>query len=203
MSQADLYLIRHGQTDWNACRRMQGLQETDLNDTGRMQAEEAGRKFSGRSIAAIYSSPMARAKQTAEIIHCHQNCPLHFDPSLREASMGELEGSTEEEFLQGHAARIEEYRSLSLEKKWGYRFAAGWETISEVAERVHPSFSRIAKRHLGEAVIVVTHGKVLKTVLAVHGRIDTQHVFIPNGGVLHVRTDGALYEIVNHEGIAL
>ncbi len=64
----DLYLVRHGETEWNRLRRIQGLTDIPLNDTGREQARRTGMLLTRRPIARVYASPLGRARETAEII---------------------------------------------------------------------------------------------------------------------------------------
>jgi probable phosphoglycerate mutase len=88
-----IYLIRHGQTDWNLERRIQGHTDIPLNDKGKSDAEKAAEEISQLKIDKIISSDLQRAKETAKIIaECFKRCPIIFDNRLREISFGDLEG---------------------------------------------------------------------------------------------------------------
>ena len=77
-----LYIMRHGKTDWNACHKLQGRTDIALNDEGRMMAAEAGKKYADIHFDICYSSPLARAKETAEIFMQGRNVPVYTDDRL-------------------------------------------------------------------------------------------------------------------------
>lgn len=87
------YYVRHGQTDWNLIRKLQGSSDVPLNDTGLAQAHEAKEKLAGKSISAIYCSPLMRARKTADVINEALNSPLYELDGLREWNFGSSEGS--------------------------------------------------------------------------------------------------------------
>ena len=103
-----IYFVRHGETDFNIEKRIQGQLDIELNKNGINQAEECARKFSDLNIDIIYSSPLKRAKLTAEIINKYHNVPIVFDDRLMEFNAGPMQGKVfasfskevQEEFLQ-------------------------------------------------------------------------------------------------------
>src|SRR5690554_6813123 len=100
-----LYLVRHGETDWNRARRIQGLTDIVLNDTGREQARATGRLLARRQWDGIVSSPLARAAETAQIIagELALSAPTLLD-SLTERNYGDAEGLTDEELSARYAS---------------------------------------------------------------------------------------------------
>jgi broad specificity phosphatase PhoE len=88
-----LLLVRHGETDWNRDGRWQGGSDTRLNDLGREQARALAERLDG-SIDVLYSSDLARARETAEIVAAKLGLEVHVDPRLRERSFGSWEGRT-------------------------------------------------------------------------------------------------------------
>jgi len=201
MSQSDLYLIRHGQTDWNAKQRIQGTTETSLNEIGREQARKLGRDFSDLCVGAIYTSPLKRAKETAEIIGSFHGCAIFEDPMLHEGKFGELEGITVPEFHKKYAKEIKRRHGLSSQERIHHKYTPGGESIQEIASRVVPSLHRIARGHIGENVIVVTHGFVMRSLLMVIGEFDEREILVSNAGMLHLKGDGIFLQVVKHEGI--
>lgn len=201
MNQTDIYLIRHGQTSWNAERRIQGITETSLNETGREQARKIGQDFSDLCIGAIYTSPLKRAKETAEIIGTFHGCGIFVDPMLYEGKFGELEGITVPEFHEKYARDIQSRHNLSREERMHHKYTSGAESIHEVVERVIPSLNRIARDHIGENIIVVTHGFVIRSLLMVIAGHDDREIFVSNTGMLHLKGDGLTFHVVKHEGI--
>ena len=87
-----IYILRHGRTDWNALHKLQGRTDIPLNAEGRKMAQEAAKKYAGVHFDVCYSSPLVRAKETAEIILKDRNVPIIFDDRLREMGFGVYEG---------------------------------------------------------------------------------------------------------------
>jgi broad specificity phosphatase PhoE len=88
-----LLLVRHGETDWNAEGRLQGHTDMPLNDLGRRQARALADELAGDGIEAVYSSDLARASETAEIVAERLGLPVGLDPDLREKDWGTWEGA--------------------------------------------------------------------------------------------------------------
>ncbi|MCX5906929.1 MAG: histidine phosphatase family protein, partial [Deltaproteobacteria bacterium] len=85
-------LIRHGETRWNELRRFQGLSDIELSPKGKRQAENLAESMRWEKIQALYTSPLLRARQTAEEIACFHNCSVAIDDRLKELNLGKLEG---------------------------------------------------------------------------------------------------------------
>lgn len=103
----NIYLIRHGQTDWNIQGRIQGRQDTTLNETGRRQAEQLAKGMDSRPISRIYCSTQKRAKETAIAIGQRQKVDVYVVEGLEEVDFGDWEGLTMEEIQDKYP---EEYR---------------------------------------------------------------------------------------------
>lgn len=144
-------LVRHGETEWNRQRRIQGSTDIPLNATGRDQARRAGRVLAGRAWSRIVASPLSRAAETATLIA--QEARLgdpEFDAAFVERHYGEAEGLTGAELDARFPDGVE---------------VPGRETREAVAERVLAGLHRLAAEHPGESVIVVAHGGVIRSVL--------------------------------------
>jgi broad specificity phosphatase PhoE len=202
MSQTDLYLIRHGQTNWNAERRIQGSTDTSaLTDMGRAQAQKAGERLSALTVSAIYSSPMKRARETAQIISSFHGCQVFEEPYLHEGKFGKLEGLTVSEFEKQYEEEIQRRRQLPKEERLHHKYDEAAESTHEIVTRVIPALKRIALAHMGQNIIVVTHGLVIKSLLVMIGEFDEQGMMVANGGMVHLRGDGETFHLVKHEGI--
>lgn len=147
----DLYLVRHGETDWNRQRRIQGLTDIPLNDTGREQARLTGMLLTRRPITRVVASPLSRARETAEIIARELGLP---EPQLRDAlverNYGEAEGLSFHEIDRRFPPGTP---------------VAGRESREQVAERILPELVRIAAEHPGESIVVVSHGGAIRAAL--------------------------------------
>jgi len=149
----EILLLRHGETDWNRQGRCQGASDLDLNSSGLSQAEEVGRILRQEPLAGIYSSPMKRAVQTAEIIsRHHSDLSILIDHDLRELDHGLLEGLTFDEIKSQYPAFIGRWREAAAELK-----VPGGESLGEVDRRSWNAVQRVAERHAAGTALVVTH----------------------------------------------
>jgi probable phosphoglycerate mutase len=171
-------LVRHGETDWNRERRIQGSTDIPLNDTGREQARATGAVLASRRWTALVASPLSRAAETARIIGAHVGLSEpELEPRLVERDYGAAEGLTGTEIDTRYPDGAE---------------VPGREPREAVAVRAVDALHDLAARHPGEAVIVVAHGGVIRSVLesVEPGR---HRGMITNGSVHSFRhADGAL-----------
>jgi probable phosphoglycerate mutase len=152
-----LCLVRHGETDWNVERRLQGHIDIPLNERGRAQAENTARSLAGMRFAALYTSDLARARQTAAAITRRLTMPEHIDPRLRERHYGLFQGLTYDEAARRHP---EFYRRFTA-RELAFSFPECGESLHAFADRIRAALHEIALRHRGDHVLIVTHGGVL------------------------------------------
>ncbi len=157
-----LVLVRHGQTAWNALWKAQGHADISLDDTGRAQARAAAPYLADMKPARIWSSDLARARETAEIVAAVAGLPIEIDPRLREYDVGVRSGLTNGEFAARypaeHAAWLVNDESLLVE---------GEESSIQVRARVLPALQEIlAGLDAEQTALVVMHGASLKVGLA-------------------------------------
>ena len=152
MAATTILLARHGETDWNRERRVQGHADEPLNETGRAQARELAAELAREPFDAIYASDLARAGETALIVAEHHDVDVVLLPELRERHFGSWEGLTDTEILR----RFPDARP----GHWG-----DGEVAEEMAGRVVAAVHRIAESHPGGHVLVVAHGGPLRAVL--------------------------------------
>lgn len=152
-------LVRHGETDWNAEKRVQGQIDIDLNATGEAQARALADALADHTFAAIYSSDLSRAWRTACIAVQSRDIAVLPAPTLRERHFGVLQGLTAAEAGMINPAA---YR-LHKERNPDYDYETG-EPLNRFAERVLAGLAAMAQRHAGESVLAFTHGGVLDVV---------------------------------------
>ncbi|MBH0115958.1 histidine phosphatase family protein [Salinibacterium sp. NG253] len=147
-----LSLIRHGQTDWNAAGRMQGSSDIPLNDTGREQAREAVEVLRGSEWDVIVSSPLQRARETAQIIADGLGLELGRSYDLLiERNYGEGEGLTKAE----------------IDERWPNNpVYPGLESLHSVVERGIAALHEVSADYPGKKVIVVCHGTIIRYTLS-------------------------------------
>lgn len=176
-----LCLVRHGETEWNAARRIQGQIDIGLNETGLRQAEAAGRWLKMAGIMALYSSDLKRARTTAEAIGQALGLVPVLVPEMRERRYGTFEGLTYDEakvkYPEGYAA----FEGRNAD----YSFENG-ESLHAMFERVTSRLKKIAAAHAGQNVVVVLHGGVLDIInrFARGNSLEAPRDFlIPNAGL--------------------
>ncbi len=159
-----VFLLRHGATANNMAvpPRIQGSRENPgLSDAGRQQAEATARFLAPQPIKAAYSSPLARAFETAEIVSRPHGLPVQEVDALREADVGRWEGKSWEEISH----REPEAHRLFVNDPGTHGYAGG-ENLTQVQQRVLPAVEQIMSAHLGQCILIVGHNVVNRTLLA-------------------------------------
>ncbi|MGB3910025.1 MAG: histidine phosphatase family protein [Pseudolysinimonas sp.] len=178
--------IRHGQTEWNRRGLLQGSSDIPLNETGREQAHHAFMTLRSRPWDAVVSSPLQRARETAQIIAEGLDIPLGTAyPQLIERDYGPLEGTSA-------AAAIE---------RWPDRDYPGAEALDAVATRGEAALAAIARDIPDGAVLVVCHGTIIRYTLA---RLAGRPVpGIDNGSISMLRLENESWQVATVNGIPL
>ncbi|GAA5153756.1 histidine phosphatase family protein [Microbacterium pseudoresistens] len=171
-------LVRHGQTDWNLARRIQGATDIPLNETGRADALAAARALESRRHHHVYASPLVRATETGSIIAAHLRLAApSLTRGLREREFGEAEGMLVDDYLTQYGGWQSE--------------VPGAETLDQVRDRALNSLDRIAHASrrrsspAAESIVVVTHGGVIRALLmhASSGALPREGDVLHNGSV--------------------
>jgi broad specificity phosphatase PhoE len=154
-----ILLARHGETDWNREGRFQGHADPPLNDTGRAQAARLAVELADVELAAVYSSPLRRALETAEVVAAaHDLTPIPLD-ALREVDVGSWQGLTRPEIETRFPDQFA--RWLDYEQGW-----ADGETYEEMSQRVVAALLELAVEHGGKQILAVTHGGPIRAAFA-------------------------------------
>jgi broad specificity phosphatase PhoE len=156
-----LWLVRHGQTDWNLEGRYQGHADMPLNALGLAQARLLADKLYGEVFDALYTSDLERAYQTARVLADSLDLEPVPDPRLREIHQGEWQGLLVVDVAQRFTAEVERRRADPLSAR-----PPGGESVGELAARMASAAGDIARRHPGGKVLVVSHGLSMAALLA-------------------------------------
>lgn len=164
MNETTFYFVRHGETEYNRRRIMQGRRiDSSLNRTGRRQALALAARFADVSLDAIYTSSLARAIQTADYVaEHHAGVPRSRLAGLDEMSWGIYEGEPRSDRLQ---KMLDEMYDHWAEGAFDYRVDGG-ESIYDVQTRCVAAVDEILEAHAGKDVLVVSHGRLLRVLLA-------------------------------------
>jgi len=181
-----LYLARHGETDWNARGKLQGLTDIPLNEAGREQARALAARIEKEAIGALVTSDLSRAAETGLIVADALGVVTrHVDAELRERCFGVFEGLTREECATRHpeAWRLWVEQTVTPE---------GAETRELAVARMTRALRRVAERSGDAPTLVVSHGGAMRLLL-----IEWLGVKVPliaNGAVYRVETDGDRFD---------
>ncbi len=153
MTSTVIGLLRHGQTNWNIDFRLQGIADIPLNATGIAQAELAGQVIDGNEWDVLLTSPLSRARDTAEIVAKAAGFDIiHVEPLLLERSFGEAEGLLYEEWRAKYADT---------------NAVPGAETLEELRNRSLDLLDKLAVSYAGQRVLTVSHGALIRKLLRI------------------------------------
>ena len=196
-----IYLVRHGLTDWNIKGLLQGQSNIPLNKEGEKQAVEAAKKhFKKIKFAAIFSSDLVRAKRTAEIIALEKKIAVETSKLIRERDFGPFEGKLFNEVIKELRLDIQSFRMLTDQEADNL----GIESDSKLMERFLRFLREVAIAYQGKKILVVTHGSVMRVFLTKLGYLskeESYQVVIKNLAFVKVLSDGVDFFIKEVFGV--
>lgn len=196
------YLVRHGETEYNVKKIIQGHSDSPLTDKGIEEAKHVAKKLKGVKFDYVFSSDLLRAKRTAEIIALEHKLAVETNKLLRERTYGPLEGKSNFLFKEWD----DSLKKLTKEERNSYRFADGAETNEEVVTRILTFLREIAIRYPGKKIIVVSHGGIIRQFLIRIGfgtYEELIHGGVKNGAFVKLQTDGVDFFVKEVSGIQL
>ncbi len=185
----NIYIVRHGVTNYNQENRFQGQLDIPLNDEGLAQVAKLGNYFQKRPVDVIYSSDLKRAYQTAEAIARAKDLQIRILPGLREVNVGKLEGMTWAEVKENYPNWVKSGHNH------GY---PGGETRLDIENRVKNTWEYIAKRHSNENVVLVSHGGIIKSLICLLLGINNENrsrFVIDNSSVTRIIYNDSGYKV--------
>lgn len=186
-------LVRHGETDWNVQRRIQGQVDIELNAQGLAQAAATAHALSGHRFDAIHSSDLARARVTAQTAATTLGLPLHFTPALRERDYGGFQTLTYAEAAQRHPDTYARFESRDPHAA----FPGGGESLVDFDRRVR-GFLDSLRCAAPATLLLVTHGGVLDLVNRIardHDLCRPRDFDIPNCALNWIVHDGQRWQL--------
>ncbi len=171
-----VYLVRHGETQWNKIGRMQGHTDIPLNESGIAQAQDVRAILKGIHFDAVYTSDLTRAIETARILINNTNVTIHTLSDLRERSFGTYEGKPSEDTwkeLRPILDKHDDTNPLIVKNKV--------ETNSQMRQRVLRALLSVGENNKGKNVLIVAHHGVMKQLLIHIGYSKTHH--FPKGSI--------------------
>lgn len=156
----DLYIIRHGETEWNINERMQGVKDSPLTVRGLGQAEDLARRLSSVKIDKIYSSDLGRARKTAEKIAELQDTKIILRKELRERSFGNLEGKSILDIKEENSSIYE----MKTDDDFNFRAPEG-ESLKDIKPRLEKFLAEILEKDKQKKVVLVTHNGTKRVIV--------------------------------------
>lgn len=197
MTTKEILLIRHGETDWNAERRLQGHLDIGLNVQGKRQARALARALRAEKLDAIIASDLQRALHTAQAIAEEQGADVQVEPALRERCYGAFEGLRHADIEQRYPQDYAAWKTREFDARFpkGERDA---ETLREFTERAVGTVMDLVAKSPAKRMAIVTHGGVLECIYRAVNGVDTsapRDFEIRNAGINRMVWDGATLQM--------
>jgi len=196
-----IYLVRHGQTDWNVTQTIQGQTDIPLNETGESQAHQMREKLKDIHFDMVYSSDLIRAKRTAEIITLERNLALITTEIIRERSFGAYEGTPMDDARKTLYSYLDHYNG-----EHPHLTENNVETNDEMTGRTITFLREIGVAHPGKTVLVVSHGGLMKQLLLHLGYVTKKTLppmAIQNLAYIKLSSDGSEVNVLETSGITI
>ena len=203
-SACTIYLVRHGETEWNREGRLQGHKDSSLTPKGEEQAAQTAQKLKEVKFDAIFSSDLIRAKRTAEIIKLERELEVVTTKALRERNFGHHEGKLVKDYYNDIKDLLEDYNRLPDEQKWQFKFADRYESDHDLVTRWITRLREIAVAYSGKTILIVAHGTAIKIFLAKIGYIkydNIRKVYVPNAAYIKLISDGVDFKVEEASGL--
>ncbi len=160
MEKTSITVVRHGETEWNVSRQLQGRQNSNLTTNGLRQADLTAEALKDTRFDILYSSDLKRALETARIINRYHNLDIQIDKSLAERNFGVMEGLKQEEIQQ----RFPDVYAGYMQRNEEFQIPEG-ESLITFFNRVRNGVNAISQLHSGKSILIITHGGVLDCLM--------------------------------------
>jgi broad specificity phosphatase PhoE len=199
-----LYLVRHGETEWNKNHTIMGQMDSPLTPEGVGQVQATAETLKHIHFDAIFSSDSPRAQQTAQIIKLDRQLAIQTSKLLRERNFGHYEGGPAADYHEAVKHLLEEKERLTEQEQWKFKFGEDMESDAELADRFIVQLREIAVAYPNKTVLVTTHGGCIRMFLIRTGYV--KYGLLPGGafknaGYVKALSDGVDFFIKEVEGI--
>ena len=187
-----IFLVRHGQTEWNRTGRFQGRRDVPLNDEGKEQVQALGLALKNTPCTAIYASPLSRAMETAESIGAHHpNMPIILEDGFVEMELADFDGMEARKWMSDHADFAKAWRDNPGTVRMP---GPGGECLEEVQIRALTALDKISRSHpAGSTLFICSHNFVILSILCRAKGISLDQF-------RHLKQDTAAYSVIQMRG---
>lgn len=197
------YIVRHGETEWNVKKLIQGHKDSPLTLNGIKQAKNLSLNLKNIPFEAVFSSDLLRAKTTAEIIAVERTLIITTNRALRERSFGSLDGIPSITFQNKLKRLIKKRDRLDEEEKKAFRFHPEVENDEELISRVLLFLREVSLAYPRKNILIVTHSGVMRTLLVHLGFFSySDHTIIKNASYIKLESDGVNFFVKETNGIS-
>jgi broad specificity phosphatase PhoE len=200
-TKTNIYVIRHGETIWNASQKLQGRQDIPLSERGFIQAREMGQFLKNIPFSFIGTSPLLRTKQTASIIS--EDLSLHYEvcEGLKARSYGEWEGKNIDEIHQQYEQLFKVIRKWSMEEVFLKAPHETVETYQNVSQRALGFLKDMAHQYSNQNILMVTHSGVITSLLLALNLPTVEIPVISHSGIVKIHHDGEHFSLSDVKGL--
>lgn len=201
-----IYIVRHGETEWNVEGRLQGHEDAPLTSRGIEQAKNRANDLSRIEFDAIYASDLGRTMMTAEILKAERETAVIATKLMRERAFGRFEGMKYQEFGDLLREKLDEKDAMALELQGSYKLHKEIESDEELSARGLTCIRETAMAYPGKTVLMVSHGGMMGALLwklgvgREKGKVQ-RRALVRNLAYFVLETDGVEMEVTKMEGI--
>ena len=192
----NIYITRHGETEWNTVKRMQGWGNSNLTELGKMQAKALSERLKNVKLDVIYCSPLGRACNTAEIIRGDTKIDIIKVEGLKEMGFGEWEGKTVDEI--GKNKNYKEQLDYLFSEPLKYK-PFGGESIVQMYERAKITLDELINNSNFDDILIVTHGMTIQGIMHYFSDkvgVDVDNVVYGQTSLTHIKINEDRYEML-------
>jgi len=199
-----IYLARHGESEANINRTVQGHIDSPLTNKGKEQAKELAEVFKDVNLTAVYSSDLKRAEETAKIVAESKGLGVKTFDELREKFFGDFEGKPHKEYVEVLKEEFDRFdNELNTDERWDHKAHPSMESDRELLDRFLKKMREIASAHLGEDILVVAHRYAIRMFLLSLGigeHEDLRAGALKTGGWVIIESDGQSFSVKEVNG---
>lgn len=199
-----IYLVRHGESEWNVNDTIEGQKNSPLTEQGIRQAITTAQELKDIKFDAIFSSDLGRAQRTAEILKLERDLAIQTSHLLRERSYGHFEGGSVAEYKKETKNLYEQFLKMSDEGKWTFKCSPEAESDEELFSRFITKLREIAVAAPGKTILLVTHGGGIRMFLMKMGYAKREELYpgaFSNAGYIKLLSDGIDFFIKEVKGL--